>query len=461
MTSPSAQDVAATEAPTLSLTSLPTPLSHRILLLLEVDERARASCVSPAWRDLLADPALWTRLDLIKLQERCFKRSRSIDLSHEFSNSILLGATRRARGELCRLEIFQGSFNCLSPVPLLLEVLAANAGSLRELQISRLDLPHAMMLDHFFNAALETLVAAAPLLELFEIKLVGRAGCEVAPRLMRAEPPFPVPVRLHGLEVDLQGRPDMQPLAAALADAELQPTLAALTFNSYDCRRTRAAQDILVDALLLRRALRSLTIVGRAPSAASMARLLAGGTLTHLDFVEIVGSQPVFKNAAGAALVADALRANTTLTSLLLWGDDVGTEAELTTVLGALVGHRSLRKLQVCSAHWNKVCSAIAAIVAADAPALESLDLSETTLFYNGGLSIILDALPLNHHLRYLDISNSLMKEEFATEQLLPAIRANTGLRKLKCHVTDWRYSKEFSRWPAQFEAEELVQSRR
>ena len=70
MTSPSAQEPTATEVQTLSLTSLPTPLSHRIFLLLEVDERARASCVSPDWRDLLDDPALWTRLDLVALQER-------------------------------------------------------------------------------------------------------------------------------------------------------------------------------------------------------------------------------------------------------------------------------------------------------------------------------------------------------------------------------------------------------
>jgi hypothetical protein len=92
------------------------------------------------------------------------------------------------------------------------------------------------------------------------------------------------------------------------------------------------------------------------------------------------------------------------------------------------------------------------------------LNLSGTALFDGpgrGGLSIILDALPFNHHLRYLDISNSFMREEFATEQLLPAVRANTGLRKLLCHVADTLDSKEMSNWPAQFEAEELVQSRR
>jgi len=44
--------------------SLPLPLAQRIFLALPADARGRASCVCRAWRDALAEPALWTRLDM-------------------------------------------------------------------------------------------------------------------------------------------------------------------------------------------------------------------------------------------------------------------------------------------------------------------------------------------------------------------------------------------------------------
>jgi hypothetical protein len=48
----------------VTFASLPLPLAHRIFLTLLVDERGRACCVCRAWRDALAAPALWTRLDM-------------------------------------------------------------------------------------------------------------------------------------------------------------------------------------------------------------------------------------------------------------------------------------------------------------------------------------------------------------------------------------------------------------
>ena len=47
-----------------TLASLPLPVAHRIFLELLVDVRGRAACVCRAWRDVLADPSLWTRLDM-------------------------------------------------------------------------------------------------------------------------------------------------------------------------------------------------------------------------------------------------------------------------------------------------------------------------------------------------------------------------------------------------------------
>jgi hypothetical protein len=44
--------------------SLSLPLACRIFLALPADARGRASCVCRAWRDALAEPSLWTRLDM-------------------------------------------------------------------------------------------------------------------------------------------------------------------------------------------------------------------------------------------------------------------------------------------------------------------------------------------------------------------------------------------------------------
>ena len=47
------------------------------------------------------------------------------------------------------------------------------------------------------------------------------------------------------------------------------------------------------------------------------------------------------------------------------------------------------------------------------------------------GLGPLCDALPLNGHLRELDISHNHAPAGFTRARLLPAVRANTGLRTL------------------------------
>ena len=162
----------------------------------------------------------------------------------------------------------------------------------------------------------------------------------------------------------------------------------------------------------------------------------------------------------GAALVADALRANTTLTEICF--DEAhlcyfGVEPA-TVLLGALVGHRSLRSLKLVheeeelrsdSAEFG---AALAAIIAADAPALRALILHNNAL-EDGGMMPLVAALPRNRHLQLLDIRGNFMSDTFVREQLLPAVRANTGLRQLEC-------SYDVRSGSAEAEAEELVKSR-
>ena len=68
-------------------------------------------------------------------------------------------------------------------------------------------------------------------------------------------------------------------------------------------------------------------------------------------------------------------------------------------------------------------------------------------------MALIVEALATNSHLRELDVSFNEISEEFAREHLLPAVRANTSLRKLKCANHD-------SNPPAAAKAERLVRRR-
>lgn len=97
---------------------------------------------------------------------------------------------------------------------------------------------------------------------------------------------------------------------------------------------------------------------------------------------------------------------------------------------------------------------ALAALVAADAPALERLKISNNSLG-DADLAHLVDALPLNRHLRTLDMEFCAMSALFAHHRLLPAVRANESLRKLVCTS---RHA--IAAGAAHSEAEELVMRR-
>ena len=163
-------------------------------------------------------------------------------------------------------------------------------------------------------------------------------------------------------------------------------------------------------------------------------------------------------DAAGAALVAEALRTNSTLTALRFNAAGLCRDmAAAGALLGALVGHPSLRVLEL--RHENvadraALGAALAELVAADAPALTKLDVTWILLRVDG-LAPLVEALPRNRHLRELSMRHNHMTPKFARERLLPAVRANTSLQLLMCSEDNG------SAWPAVREAEELVNRRR
>ena len=134
-------------------------------------------------------------------------------------------------------------------------------------------------------------------------------------------------------------------------------------------------------------------------------------------------------------LLADALRANTTLRCLQLDGAELWEDAEaVTAVLTALTAHLSLQKLQLINSDDTHVAAAVGAalglLVAANAPALQELSVSCSSLG-DVGLVPLVDALPRNTHLRLLGCAETDMSNTFVHDRFLPAIRANTSLREL------------------------------
>jgi hypothetical protein len=172
-------------------------------------------------------------------------------------------------------------------------------------------------------------------------------------------------------------------------------------------------------------------------SAPALARLINGGALIEL---RIYNGQQLLDQPA-AALIAHVLRANSTLTSLKLHACDFWRDAAgAALLLGSLTEHRSLRTLDLrMNSIWDgeqhapALGAALRALVAADAPALHELRLSHIASFEAGlvALGPLMDALPLNTHLRTLSLSDNNWTDAFARDRLLPAVRCNASLRLL------------------------------
>jgi hypothetical protein len=197
---------------------------------------------------------------------------------------------------------------------------------------------------------------------------------------------------------------------------------------------TLAALDAVVDAALTSRlpglGLTAGAALGSA-SAPALARLLGSSTL-HTLYIGALNAP--FPDEPAAAVLAAALCANSTLTSLTLFScrlfDDGAAAA---TLLSALTAHPSLRKLDlscnICRGQTD-VGVALGALIAANAPTLCEVNISSCALI-DAVMGPLLGALPSNTHLRKLDCSGNIFSEAFVRERLLPAVRANASLRVL------------------------------
>ncbi len=376
------------------------------------------------WRALVADPSLWTRLDL----------SDASGVTCRVGDDTVRHAAARANGALEALDVtradpYDGAF-----YDAVLEVVAANKGTLRELRVQNLDN------DGWRLGQLLT-ESAAPQLQ-WHCAVADFLHPGNALKALRNEPPYGT-LRLQTLQVHPpEGFGLLNEAFASLLGAAL-PLHASLRGLSlaYASLQTEAAGDALVDGALAAQ-LQLFTLHECACCAATgtaLARLLRGGSLTELRLSDVV----VLVEPVDVAVLADALRDTTSLTALDLRGWTM--QAPWMALLGALTGHPHLRKL-ACrgfrenTEHSRDIGQALGALVAADAPALTELHISFHYLAL--GLTGFCAALRRNTHLRSLGCVGNF---DFGFspcqhEELLEAVRANTSLRKLK--LTDQYFAE-------------------
>ena len=396
---------AAAEQRAWAFPQLPLPLALHIFLQLPADARLRCAEVCRGWRATVARPELWRRLDL----------SPASGVAQPVSPTLLHAAVARAGAALTALDVSDVDFDVRD----LRAALRQGARAVEKLRTtSVLKVRDAT-----------ALLAAAPRLR----ELHANMECESVDvlRLLARHAPFG-PLRLRELFL-IGDAPDVAlspAVTQALADASLQPKLKDLTLLQMDLRGP-GALDAFVDVIARRRLhLFAVYFCALLPEAApTLAGALRDGALRTL--VLGAGAETLL-DAAGAAVLGDALRASATITSFGLYELQLGAPG-FAAVLAPLAGHRSLCVLKlrrVRMADGAAAGAALAALLAADAPALTTLHVQDCGLG-EAGLGALLGALPRNSHLLELDISGNRVPAGVMRARLLPAVRANASLRTL------------------------------
>jgi hypothetical protein len=419
----SARVAAVVERQNSALPQLPLDFVLAVFSLLPVETRLRCLEVCRGWRAVLRERSLWTRLEL----------------RGSATETLLRAAAARAGGQLHTLVI---SGSALISYEALLAVVTANAGALRELRA----LQSGRFLPPAAPETLEALLRAAPRLHALHVNTTVQCRSVADAQRLLSGAGAHAPLRLVSLEVKLGAPPPVEAVVALAAAARRHAPLTWVKLEHVPLDAA-AALDAVVDAALAMRLEKlKLSRCSLSPaSAPALARLLRGAALTKLH---VHGH---WVSEASAAVVAPALQANTTLTTLSLDRVRLWLEpAAAVAILTALTGHGSLRELRLANNGAllaGEAATALGALVAANARALRALDVTGYEVS-EAGLRPLLDALPLNKHIRKLTYDGGLLSEGFCRQRLLPAVRGNRSLRELQTHT--------FS-GPAELEAKEIV----
>jgi hypothetical protein len=352
--------------------ALPPALALAIFSRLTVEQRLRCIEVCRGWRATLNDHSAWLQLDLTRADGSLC------------TEALLLAATSRAGGQLRSLQLAYGG-DALHTA--LCAVAADNATTLQELRIASTPAAERPQCHSIEDDMMKALLLAAPLLRTLEADVYCDFFAETH-RMLRNEPPFG-PLRVRHLCVNAE-EATAESLLTLAADLAAHAWLTS--FVMYGARvDAPAALDAVVDATLARR-LSSVTLSNcllSPASAPALTRLLGGNTLTELT---IYGSHTPATQLLGAhaatLLLAHALRVNTSLTALTLAQMDLWHDAAAAAeLMDALTAHPRLRLLGLPMYDHGDggmqaadVGAALAALLLANAPALQTLNISGSGL---------------------------------------------------------------------------------
>ena len=410
-------------------------LLARIWALLPLHTRFACACVCRAWRDAAASPEAWLSLHLRGVPHACA------------TNALLIAAATRAAGELQTLDLggWPWLLRSLFDEARLAPFVAIHGAALRDLRA-----PRRLGADD-----VSTLLRNAPRLRALQTDV--KCDYDEARAMLRGEEPYNGALRLQCLCVGLDGEAP----AALLTDLEacpFPPTGLRIREAALDAA---GALDSLLDTVRTMR-LRTLGLVHCALPVNAEACDALGRLLFCRDCVvtrlELVAMDSLLNTEVDAESLGVALTRTRTLTTLelremRLWEAEPEVGAFL---LGVLTVHPSLRTLILADeipADEETLIGYTLGQFITDAERLLTLDVSGCNLGFDG-LRPLLEALPRAQHLRALVLDQVHLyaessdeddseyadadAEEFYESVLLPAVRSNTSLWRLRawpgCH---------------------------
>ena len=382
------------------------------MLLLDVETRLRCREVARAWRDALAQRRLWARLDFLACT-----LGRDSDTVEAFAR-LLRAACACAGDALHTLKL--GSKLNVELQHVVLELVTAHAGSLREVQL---------VYDCFSVDQLLAILGAAPSLRKLHTCVSRLADVHLLTAMLRGVPPW-APLCVHSISMDFSLGNTLNELHSLFGAMAGHEPLQKFAFNGQVLHEPAALRG-LFDAVIQGR-LHSLDVrhfdLGLS-AAPELARLLRDGALKELH---LCGNRGVVLPKAEASHLVPALANNRRevlhLQNFRFW-DALDTSG---AHVRALAGKPTLRSLALDGMHAPNasfapvIGAALAALVAADG-ALKNLELRNSWLG-DAGLRPLVEALPHNTHIKRLDIRGTGMSDAFQRDVLVLAVLANASL---------------------------------
>ncbi len=280
-------------------------MALHIFAMLPPDARARAALVCRDWRAAVAERSLWTRLALSPSPKCDGVVAAPLHVT-------LRGAAARAPGQLVALVL--ENCNALTQHARL-EVVRANAGTLRELRCVGDEYE-----DHLSAGDVEALAHAAPQLQLFAVDL--SASVADATRLLRNDAPFrALRVRdllitevdadtwynVHADDTDAEDV-DEEGLLSLAAAMTTHASLKRIDLKKISLNSPAVLGAVCAAALACRLRTLKLERCGLSPaSVPALARLIRDGSLTYICIYNY-GKQLL--DEPGAAQLADAIATN-------------------------------------------------------------------------------------------------------------------------------------------------------